>query len=396
MDKAPDAFRTISEVAEWLDTPAHVLRFWESRFPQVKPVKRAGGRRYYRPDDMALLGGIKHLLHSDGLSIRGVQKVLQEKGARHVAALCPIPLAGAAVDDADGHATIDAAAVTAPEGTALPPGQDSTGHDGRAGGAGDAEAVVPLHPAQEQATGSLGDADPDQETDAADAQKGEAEDTARPARSWEGGDTADLDAAAAKEVATPDAATRDGAASETATPPVPDEAETDALEDSATEDAAGHGATQGDMADTGAVTEEGTGADTPAEVADASDAEGTGPAHDAADEADARPGDLPAPEEPAAAQPEFAFDPPQEPAAPPRDARRDGPQQRDAGSGDMDPPPHEADDGDDAAPVGHMVAARLRRGASVAPEDMASARALAMMLSALRNRMADAARGGRG
>lgn len=89
MTKSPDAFRTISEVAEWLDVPAHVLRFWESRFPQVKPVKRAGGRRYYRPTDMELLGGIKRLLHDDGLTIRGVQKLLREEGVRHVAALSP-------------------------------------------------------------------------------------------------------------------------------------------------------------------------------------------------------------------------------------------------------------------------------------------------------------------
>src|SRR5690606_11479274 len=87
--KSPDAFRTISEVAEWLDVPTHVLRFWESRFTQVKPVKRAGGRRYYRPADMELLGGIKRLLHDDGLTIRGVQKLLREEGVRHVAALSP-------------------------------------------------------------------------------------------------------------------------------------------------------------------------------------------------------------------------------------------------------------------------------------------------------------------
>ncbi|WP_296430359.1 MerR family transcriptional regulator, partial [Yoonia sp.] len=67
MAKAKDAFRTISEVAEWLDTPTHVLRFWESKFSQIKPVKGAGGRRYYRPADMDLLGGIKKLLHEDGL-----------------------------------------------------------------------------------------------------------------------------------------------------------------------------------------------------------------------------------------------------------------------------------------------------------------------------------------
>ena len=87
MNKSPDAFRTISEVAELLDTPAHVLRFWESRFPQIKPVKRAGGRRYYRPADMALLAGIRRLLHEEGLTIRGVQKILREQGVRHVSGL---------------------------------------------------------------------------------------------------------------------------------------------------------------------------------------------------------------------------------------------------------------------------------------------------------------------
>jgi DNA-binding transcriptional MerR regulator len=89
MKKAPDAFRTISEVSDWLETPAHVLRFWESKFSQVKPVKRAGGRRYYRPDDMRLLGGIKQLLHTDGLTIKGVQKILREQGIKHVADLSP-------------------------------------------------------------------------------------------------------------------------------------------------------------------------------------------------------------------------------------------------------------------------------------------------------------------
>ncbi|KAJ56635.1 hypothetical protein ACMU_06745 [Actibacterium mucosum KCTC 23349] len=87
MRKSPDAFRTISEVAEWLDTPAHVLRFWESRFTQVKPVKRAGGRRYYRPNDMLLLGGLKKLLHEDGMTIRGVQKYLREHGVKEVMGL---------------------------------------------------------------------------------------------------------------------------------------------------------------------------------------------------------------------------------------------------------------------------------------------------------------------
>lgn len=87
MPKSADAFRTISEVAEWLETPAHVLRFWESKFSQVKPVKRAGGRRYYRPTDMQLLGGIKKLLHEDGMTIKGVQKMLREQGIKQVAAL---------------------------------------------------------------------------------------------------------------------------------------------------------------------------------------------------------------------------------------------------------------------------------------------------------------------
>src|SRR5579863_10348537 len=86
-NKSAEAFRTISEVAIELDVPQHVLRFWESRFVQIKPVKRAGGRRYYRPDDVDLLKGIRALLYSDGLTIRGVQKVLKERGLRHVADL---------------------------------------------------------------------------------------------------------------------------------------------------------------------------------------------------------------------------------------------------------------------------------------------------------------------
>ena len=85
--KSAEAFRTISEVAIELDVPQHVLRFWESRFVQVKPVKRAGGRRYYRPEDIDLLKGIRALLYADGLTIRGVQKVLKERGLRHVADL---------------------------------------------------------------------------------------------------------------------------------------------------------------------------------------------------------------------------------------------------------------------------------------------------------------------
>lgn len=98
MDKSPDAFRTISEVAEVLETPAHVLRFWESRFPQIRPVKRAGGRRYYRPSDVALLAGIKRLLHDEGMTIRGVQKILRVQGVRQVAGLTEGSPAVAEVD----------------------------------------------------------------------------------------------------------------------------------------------------------------------------------------------------------------------------------------------------------------------------------------------------------
>ena len=106
MEKSRDAFRTISEVADLLGTPAHVLRFWESRFPQIRPVKRAGGRRYYRPSDVALLSGIKRLLHGDGLTIRGVQKVLRENGIRHVMALAEGPITG---DMTEGTPTGDEA-----------------------------------------------------------------------------------------------------------------------------------------------------------------------------------------------------------------------------------------------------------------------------------------------
>jgi len=83
--KSPEAFRTISEVASNLDVPQHVLRFWESRFVQVRPTKRAGGRRYYRPEDVDLLRGIRALLYSEGYTIKGVQKLLRERGLRYVA-----------------------------------------------------------------------------------------------------------------------------------------------------------------------------------------------------------------------------------------------------------------------------------------------------------------------
>jgi DNA-binding transcriptional MerR regulator len=84
LDKAPDAFRTISEVADDLDIPQHVLRFWETRFAQIKPMKRSGGRRYYRPDDVDLLRGIRRLLYGEGYTIRGVQRILKEHGIKAV------------------------------------------------------------------------------------------------------------------------------------------------------------------------------------------------------------------------------------------------------------------------------------------------------------------------
>ena len=84
MDKAPDAFRTISEVADDLDLPQHVLRFWETRFQQIKPMKRGGGRRYYRPDDVDLLRGIRHMLYGEGYTIRGVQRMLKDHGVKFV------------------------------------------------------------------------------------------------------------------------------------------------------------------------------------------------------------------------------------------------------------------------------------------------------------------------
>jgi DNA-binding transcriptional MerR regulator len=112
VSKSRDAFRTISEVADELATPAHVLRFWESKFSQVKPVKRAGGRRYYRPADLDLLAGIKKLLHDDGMTIKGAQKLLREQGVKHVGSLGATALQADAADT--GRDAIDVAPVIAP------------------------------------------------------------------------------------------------------------------------------------------------------------------------------------------------------------------------------------------------------------------------------------------
>jgi DNA-binding transcriptional MerR regulator len=109
LDKAPDAFRTISEVADDLDIPQHVLRFWETRFAQIKPMKRSGGRRYYRPDDVDLLRGIRRLLYGEGYTIRGVQRILKEHGVKSVqgmaagGSLAPSAASVAAVGDSAGR-----------------------------------------------------------------------------------------------------------------------------------------------------------------------------------------------------------------------------------------------------------------------------------------------------
>ena len=113
MTKSADAFRTISEVAEWLDTETHVLRFWESKFSQIKPVKRAGGRRYYRPKDMLIIGGIKKLLHEDGLTIKGTQRIIKDKGLNYVSNLSK-PLETDEIIVEDNSQTI-AKAISEPE-----------------------------------------------------------------------------------------------------------------------------------------------------------------------------------------------------------------------------------------------------------------------------------------
>lgn len=95
MSKAAEAFRTISEVADELDIQKHVLRFWEAKFAQIRPMKRGGGRRYYRPGDMELLKGIRHLLHAEGYTIKGVQKILREQGIDFVKEVWQQPVSGA-------------------------------------------------------------------------------------------------------------------------------------------------------------------------------------------------------------------------------------------------------------------------------------------------------------
>jgi DNA-binding transcriptional MerR regulator len=115
VSKGPDAFRTISEVAEDLDLPQHVLRFWETRFAQIKPLKRGGGRRYYRPDDIDLLRGIRHLLYGEGYTIKGVQRILREQGQRFVTSA--------------GRGEIDGLVIAAQRSASAAAGDDDAGQD---------------------------------------------------------------------------------------------------------------------------------------------------------------------------------------------------------------------------------------------------------------------------
>jgi DNA-binding transcriptional MerR regulator len=131
VEKSPDAFRTISEAAEELDLPQHVLRFWETRFSTIRPLKRGGGRRYYRPEDVLLLKGIRHLLYDQGFTIKGVQRILKDQGVRNVIAIgdgrpmdptlrqAPPDVSGAAVEpEPDAETVADAAAERLVEGRA--------------------------------------------------------------------------------------------------------------------------------------------------------------------------------------------------------------------------------------------------------------------------------------
>jgi len=106
MEKSPEAFRTIREVAEAMDLPQHVLRFWETRFPQIRPLKRAGGRRYYRPEEVERLRLIKRLLYDEGYTIKGVQKLFKEQGVQNLATAARLPFRPAEpfVDDGEEEA----------------------------------------------------------------------------------------------------------------------------------------------------------------------------------------------------------------------------------------------------------------------------------------------------
>ena len=131
MDKAPDAFRTISEVAQDLDIPQHVLRFWETRFSQIKPMKRSGGRRYYRPDDVDLLKGIRRLLYGEGYTIRGVQRILKEHGVKSVQGLADSSAAVSfgAIEEAIGQSLMEDD-LSEPPGAAPEPREEEEEYEG--------------------------------------------------------------------------------------------------------------------------------------------------------------------------------------------------------------------------------------------------------------------------
>lgn len=145
-EKSADAFRTISEVAEELDVPQHVLRFWETKFAQVKPMKRAGGRRYYRPDDVTLLRRIRDLLYSEGFTIRGVQKLLRENGVRAlIDAAAPAAAGAAARPDGPPEAGLRAP----PQGAAPEPASEVRSDEARTSAGSQVEANASESPGSE-------------------------------------------------------------------------------------------------------------------------------------------------------------------------------------------------------------------------------------------------------
>jgi DNA-binding transcriptional MerR regulator len=143
MDKSPDAFRTISEAAKDLDLPQHVLRFWETRFPQIKPLKRGGGRRYYRPDDVELLRVIKQLLYGEGYTIKGVQKLIKDQGARAVASSKQADAPARVADAEEGSRPTDGEPplVAAPPDDAAARGAGARPTSNRAVSPGDVQAL---------------------------------------------------------------------------------------------------------------------------------------------------------------------------------------------------------------------------------------------------------------
>ncbi|KIN64838.1 Transcriptional regulator, MerR family [Sulfitobacter noctilucicola] len=228
MSKSPDAFRTISEVADWLGIQAHVLRFWESKFTQVRPIKRAGGRRYYRPSDMQLLGGIKQLLHEDGLTIKGVQKILREEGMSHVAALSPQldELTQSEIDDTPEAPMLEEA-VPEPEEKGVVLNFDAPKA---------AEPDVSVTKAAEPEAVSEPGPTPEPLTEAAPDAPAEKEEPEPEPQSATEAKTDDLFSQPAEEVSQDDASTEVEAVAETPEPPVKPEtgeaAEEDALDGS--------------------------------------------------------------------------------------------------------------------------------------------------------------------